>query len=480
MIWSVIKIILFIGLIAAITYGAGIVMDTGGSITMQFGGQEVAITPIQAIIALVALVFVLWLLQWVFGILVATFKFFNGDETAISRYFGRNKEERGYKALAEGMVALAAGEGKEAIDKAATAERLLKRPQLTNLVSAQAAEASGDTRRALKYYKRLLQDDQTRFVGVQGLMKQKLTEGDTDTALALAEKAFALRPGHDETMTALFDLQTEKSEWKGAQKTIEAKVRAGKLPKDVGRRREAILGLADARQMLDAGDIEGGQTAAIAANKASPDLIPAAVLAAEMHMLNENKRAATNALKKAWATQPHPDLAAAFAEIAPDENSATRLKRFTALTKVAVESAETKLLKAELALADEDFPAARRAARELAENEPTVRSLTIMAAIEKGEGADDKTVRAWLNKALNAPRGPQWVCDSCSNIHTGWQPRCENCETFDSLSWKTPPAGEQPASAAMLGFTAGMLTGDANAPKATVVEDAEIVEAVAN
>ena len=244
MLWSVIKIILFVALIAVITYGAGLVMDTGGSITMQFAGQEVAITPIQVIIALIALVFALWLAQWVFGILVATFKFFNGDETAITRYFGRNKEERGYKALAEGMVALAAGEGKEASDKAATAERLLKRPQLTNLISAQAAEASGDTRRALKYYKRLLQDDQTRFVGVQGLMKQKLTEGDTDTALALAEKAFALRPTHDETMTALFDLQTEKSEWKGAQKTIEAKVRAGKLPKDVGRRREAILGLA--------------------------------------------------------------------------------------------------------------------------------------------------------------------------------------------------------------------------------------------
>ena len=477
MLWSVIKIILFVALIAVITYGAGLVMDTGGSITMQFAGQEVAITPIQGIIALVALVFALWLAQWVFGILVATFKFFNGDETAITRYFGRNKEERGYKALAEGMVALAAGEGKEASDKAATAERLLKRPQLTNLISAQAAEASGDTRRALKYYKRLLQDDQTRFVGVQGLMKQKLTEGDTDTALALAEKAFALRPTHDETMTALFDLQTEKSEWKGAQKTIEAKVRAGKLPKDVGRRREAILGLADARQMLDAGDIDGGQTAAIAANKASPDLIPAAVLAAEMHMLNENKRAATNALKKAWSAQPHPDLAAAFAEIVPDENSAARLKRFSALTRLAVDNTETKLLKAELALADEDFPAARRAARELAENEPTVRSLTIMAAIEKGEGADDKTVRAWLNKALDAPRGPQWVCESCSNIHSGWQPRCENCDTFDSLSWKTPPAGEQPASAAMLGFTAGVLTDDTTAIKETQVEDAEIIDA---
>jgi len=476
MLWSVIKIILFVALIAAVTYGAGAIMDTGGSITMQFAGQEVSVTPIQAIVALVVLIFVLWLAQWLFGILIAIFKFFNGDETAISRYFGRNKEERGYKALADGMVALAAGESKEAIDKAAQAERLLQRPQLTNLINAQAAEASGDSKRALKYYKRLLQDDQTRFVGVQGLMKQKLIEGDTDTALALAEKAFALRPTHDDTMSALFDLQTEKSEWKGAQKTIEAKVRAGKLPKDVGRRREAILALADARQMLDAGDIDGGKTAAIAANKLSPDLIPAAVLAAEMYMLDENKRAASSALKKAWSANPHPELAAAFADIVPKEDSAARLKRFTALTRVGADQTETKLLTAELALADEDFPAARRAARELAENEPTVRSLTIMAAIEKGEGAGEKTVRAWLNKALNAPRGPQWVCESCSNIHAGWQPRCENCSTFDSLSWKTPPVGEQTASTAMLGFTAGVLTDDAVKSSTLDIEDAEVIE----
>ena len=35
-----------------------------------------------------------------------------------------------------------------------------------------------------------------------------------------------------------------------------------------------------------------------------------------------------------------------------------------------------------------------------------------MAAIEKGEGAEEKTIRAWLNKALTASRGPQWVCEN--------------------------------------------------------------------
>jgi len=56
--------------------------------------------------------------------------------------------------------------------------------------------------------------------------------------------------------------------------------------------REAILLLADAKEMLEAGEIDKGKAAAIAANKSSPDLIPAAILAAEMYMLENNKRSA--------------------------------------------------------------------------------------------------------------------------------------------------------------------------------------------
>lgn len=142
---------------------------------------------------------------------------FNGDETAISRYFNKSKEERGYKALTDSMVALASGESKNAINNATRAERLLKRPQLTNLINAQVAEAFGDNKRAFKYYKRLLDNDQTRFIGVQGLLNQKLIEEDTETALLLA-KSFSLRPNHDHTLNVLFDLQTGGEDWKGAQK----------------------------------------------------------------------------------------------------------------------------------------------------------------------------------------------------------------------------------------------------------------------
>lgn len=458
MLLSLIRIVFFIALIVVAAFAGSYLIEAGGEVKLSFNGEEHRFTPIAGLIGLVVFMIAVWVAFKLFGLLVAVFKFFNGDETAVSRYFTRNRERKGFEALADGMVALAAGEGKTASQKAAKAERYLERPELTQLISAQAAEMSGDTKKALKYYKNLLQNDRTRFVGVQGLMKQKLAEGDTDTALKLAEKAFALRPAHDATLETLFALQTDKQEWSGARKTIEAKVKAHTLPRDVGRRRDAVLSLADARRLLDDGEIPSGKEAALQANALSPDLIPAAVLAAEMHLLDNNKRAATKTLKKAWSSKPHPDLASAFAEIEPDETPAARSKRFNQLLRANSDNAEARMLQAELMLASEDFPGARRAIGGLAEEDPTARSLAIMAAIEKGEGAEENVVRGWLTKALSASRGPQWICESCNKIHTTWAPKCDNCHSFDAMDWKTPPQSDDLAeNTSMLPLMAGTL-----------------------
>jgi HemY protein len=89
--------------------------------------------------------------------------------------------------------------------------------------------------------------------------------------------------------------------------------------------------------------------------------------------------------------------------------------------------------------------------------DPTARSLTLMAAIERGEGADDAVVRGWLTRALTAPRGPQWICDNCQHIHAAWTPICSNCAAFDTLEWKRPSAGEvaMPAGTEMLPLMVG-------------------------
>ena len=133
----------------------------------------------------------------------------------------------------------------------------------------------------------------------------------------------------------------------------------------------------------------------------------------------------------------------------PNETPEARRKRFDSLDiHAAPAHPESRLLSAELALAAEDFPAARKALGDLAETDPTTRSLALMAAIERGQGAPDAVVRGWLARALDASRGPQWICDKCNQVHTAWVPVCENCGAFDTLDWKTAPIPPIPGSTA--------------------------------
>ena len=451
MLWSLTKVVLFVVIIATLALGAAFLSETGEVLRLTVAGWEFTIGPVQAVVLGVILFLVVWLALKLLGFIAATFRFLNGDETAISRYFDRNRERKGYKALSEGMMALASGEPRLALTRAQNAERLLGKPELTTLLVAQAAEASGDHKRATEAYKTLLKDDATRFVGVRGLLQQKLVEGDREVALKLAEKAFELRPKHTETQDILLKLQSDAGDWSGARTTLGAKLKTGSLPKDVYRRRDAVLALQQARTVFDDDASIEAREAAIEANKLSPDLIPAAAMAARGFIAKGDKKNATRVLKKAWEVLPHPDLAAAFAEIEPDETPLDRLKRFRTLTNARPDADESKMLLAELLVATEDFPTARRALDDVATRAPTQRSLAIMAAIARGEGAEDSIVRDLVARAIAAPRGPQWVCDKCNAIHDGWQPVCDNCGSFDTLSWKTPPAtSTSPALAELL------------------------------
>ncbi|MBK5926560.1 heme biosynthesis protein HemY [Rhodobaculum claviforme] len=445
MLWTLLKIFLFVAAVAGLTMGAEQLMDTQEGILVAVAGMEFSLGPLQAVVAALLLLGALWLLLKAAGLVVATLKVLNGDDTALTRYFTRNREQRGLQALVEAMTALGAGEPRLAMSRAQRAEKLLAKPELTNLLSAQAAELQGDTARAAEYYKRMLGDRRTKFAGVRGLLRQRLAQGDRDTALKLAQKAFDLRPDHAETQTALLQLQAGTRDWSGARKTLLARQRAGGMPRDLYQRRSAVLALQQSADFAEKGEADRARDAALEANELSPTLVPAAAAAARAYAAQGKPKYAVKLLKKAWSANPSPELAAAFADIVPDESAQARLDRFQPLLALSPDHPETRMLKAELLISAEDFPAARRAIAPLLDDAPTARVLTIMAAVERGEGSDDAVVRGWLTKALSASRGPQWVCDSCQTVHPHWVAVCDGCGAFDSLSWRAPAGGAGPS-----------------------------------
>ncbi len=436
MIWSMLKIVLFVLTIALLSVLVSWITDVESDVRIVVAGWEITTAPITLAAALLLLFPAFWLFFFLVGLVHACLRFMVGDETALSRYLNKNREKRGFEALAGSLVALASGDSRLAMTKADRAEKLLKRPEITGILAAQAAERSGDRAKAADHYKALLQHEDTRFAGLSGLLRHKISDGDADTALKLAEKAFAINPKHGEIQDTLLTLQSTEEDWTGAAATLEAKHKSGKLPRDVYTRRNAILNYVNAREKIAAGNIEEGTKLLLAANRASPGLVPAAVQAARIRCENGEKRAAARIVRNAWKLGSHPDLAAAYAEIEPNETAEARRRRFVQLLGKSRQQPEAKMIMAEIMIAEDDFPAARREIGKLAEEHPTVRSLVIMAAIERGEGADEAVVRGWLTRAVSASRGQQWLCDACQHIHTEWKPLCEECGGFDSLSWK--------------------------------------------
>ena len=445
MFWTVLKIVLFLAVVAGLVVGAEALMNQEAGLRIAVANTEFTLGPVQMVVAAGLLLAGLWLLMKLVGLTVAVLRFINGDDTAISRHFERNRRRRGLEALTEGFLALAAGEGDKALTKGRKAEKLLEDQALTTLLIAQSAQAKGNAQLAEEYYKRLLEDDRSRFVGVQGLLSQQVEAGNAVKARKLAETALTLRPGHGQTQDRLLTLQNQAGDWAGARKTLLETSRSGRLPKPVYKRRDAVLTLQQAEAEAAAGNQTAAQDLAIQANSESPELVPAAVMAARALTERGKGPQAAKLVRRAWKAQPHPELARAYAAIAPDEAPAARLKRFESLLS-QTPGPEEQMTRAELLIAAEDFPAARRAMGDLHETHPTQRVMTIMAAIERGEGSPDQVVRGWLARALIAPKGPQWVCENCHHVHAGWHAVCAHCGAFDTLAWTETPDSSGPSA----------------------------------
>ena len=437
MVWPLVKITIFILILATFSFITTKVMDLDGNLQLVLLDHEFSTTPIVLFFALIAIIPLIWLLFFILGLLSAFIRFAVGDQTALTRYLDKNRERHGYEALSESMVAMASGDHRSALDKISIAEKHLNRPELTGLLAAQASERCGNRQQAMTIYKGLLDRDQTMFSGLAGILKYKLEEGDTEVALKLADRASKLKPNHEEIQSILLRLQARSRDWIGAQQTLKQKFKNRFLTRQQYDRGIAVFSLAEALDALENDSPQVMQHAAYRAIKLAQGLVPAAVLAANIHMSNGEKRTAARIITRAWNINPHHDLANAFAVLAPNETPAKKYTRFKSLVSKTPNHPESRMLMAELAIANNDNISARAALGDLATSSPTVRSLVIMATIERADNANESVIQNLLTRAVSASRGPQWTCDVCHYNYSKWEPFCEKCENIDTISWES-------------------------------------------
>jgi len=376
-------------------------------------------------------------------------RFVRRSPRQIARARADSRRRRGYRALTQGMVAVAAGDADEARRQSGRAEVLLNEPPLTLLLAAQTAQLNGDEAAARKYFAAMLERPETSFLGLRGLLTQALRGGDDAEALRLADRAHRERPKAAWAATTLLDLQLRAGDWSGAEGTLRQAAKLRAVAPASAQRRRAVLLTERARTAAAAGPGAGADAAirlAREAVKLAPGLVPARVLLAGLFARTGKARAASKLIELGWAAAPHPALAAAYAELHPDETPLARARRFERLFALNPRHRESHLAVAEAALdaglwgnARSHFEAAMSEAR------PPARVCRLMARLEEAAPGDPAAVRRWLIEASQADPDAAWICDKCGTPAAEWRALCGHCGAFDGLDWRSPAQAAMPA-----------------------------------
>jgi HemY protein len=365
------------------------------------------------------------------------------------RAWRRRRRERrrgaGYRALTQGMVAVAAGDAGEAQRQAKRADVLLAEPPLTLLLSAQAAQLGGDEAAAGKFFAAMLDRPETEFLGLRGLIGQALQRGDEVEALRLAERARNLKPTTPWVIERLFELEVRQRRWEAALDTLAEAEKHHVLAKDTARHQRGVILHELSLLAGRAGDKKRALALAARAQAMAPDL--AAVAAHHAHSLIDDGRVrqGTRAVERAWRAAPQPELAQVWREIAAAEPPLARLKHVERLLGQNPDARESRLAAAEAALDAQLWGEARRHLDRALELPPpggtvapTPRLCLLMARLEEAEHGADGKMRGWLDDAVGAMPDPCYVCSACGGESRQWRSLCPHCGAFDKLSWRTP------------------------------------------
>jgi len=428
--------ILLIGLLIA---GAVYLADRPGTVELTWQGWQ-----IETSVALLLLGVVLF--AFAFAVVLRLLRLILRGPRLYARYRRDSRRRRGYRALSQGMVAVAAGDAAEAKRFAKQADALLAEPPLTLLLSAQAAQLNGDETAAAKYFTAMLDRPETEFLGLRGLIMQALKRNDEAAALALIERARALRPKAQWVLQSMVELQARAGQWQDAESTLAVAAQRKAVPVGDGRRHRAAI-LFEEAHIAEADDRPRDAARLLGkAHAAAPGFVPAAARYAELLTAQGQKRHARKVIEATWALTPHPDLARAAHALYADERPVQRLKRLAALMARNEDHIESRLALAEAALEAQLWGEARRhlvAAGGREDNPaPSPRICRAMAELEEAEHGDLPAARMWLARAVSTPaQDPAYRCGICGAEVARWSAVCPHCRSFDTIDWRLPGEG---------------------------------------
>lgn len=427
------RIVLFLVLIALAGAGAAWVADQPGEVVMTWGGYR-ASPSIPVFVLCLGIFAVLIVLLW--SILTAIWRM----PGRMRRRRHEKRHARGRHAITHGLLAIGHGDAALARRHAEAARRHAPDDPLALLLHAQSAQLEGNRDEAQRAFRAMAEREDTRLLGLRGLFIEAQRADDAVGAVMIAEEAIKLSPSSTWASHAVLGFRCARGDWSGALAILDSNLSAGLIDKAAYRRQRGVLLTARALE-LETMDRDVARESVMEAVKLAPTLVPAAVLAAKFESEAHQVRRAMKLVEAAWLANPHPDLADAYAHVKLGDSARQRLQRVETLAaKTPADKpghVEGQLAIARAAIDASEFARARDVLAPYI-NDPTQRVALLMAELERAEHGDGGRARAWTLRAVRARHDPAWTADGY--VSDRWRPVSPVTGRLDAFQWQTPVA----------------------------------------
>ena len=423
-----IRLLVFLVLVFVLALAGAWVADRPGAVEIDWLGYQIQTSTTVAVVGLVAVV-VAAIILW------SLFRAILRSPGKLSRFFHRRKKDKGYRALSNGLIAVGSGDYRLARRYSVEARRTLPNEPAVALLEAQTAQLGGDRTQARSVFEGMLEDRETRLLGLRGLYIEASREGEGEAARHYADEAAEVAPSLPWAATAQFEHAAADRDWEEATRILDRNAHNKLVDKAKARRLKAVLLTARANE-IELGEPEKCRALALEAHSLAQDLVPAAAVAGRVLARLGDVRRASKIIEQTWKRTPHPDLAEAYSHIRQGDAARDRLKRMRGLAALRPTSDEGAFAIAEAAIDAREFDEARAAMRPILNNHPTQRACLLMAELEEAETHDQGRVREWLSRAVRAPKDPAWTADGI--VSETWAPVSPVSGRLDAFEWRVP------------------------------------------
>jgi len=456
-----IRTLFFLAVIVAIGSLLAFVAAQAGEVVLMVAGQRIVLPLFTALCAVMLMVAACLLLWWLVRVII-------GAPRAFRHHFGDRRVRRGHQLLSQGLIAAMSGDRQAARRLTRQSQALLSVTQepLLPLLVAETKRLELDYQGAADVFQSMLDNPQTRLIGLKGLYREAMRKGDDAQAALYAEQAVKIDATLEWAIRATVTQCALEEHWGDALNFLEnhdlATRKRRRLPKNKDMAHwHIVLSCASARSLLSTLP-QLARDVALRAHKARPDFVPAATIAAQCLLALGEYKKADKLIEAFWRQDPHPDLGRLYIEADGQADAAAKLRRAERLEKLNPNHRNAQFLLAQAALAANELEKARQKAEILAAHSPFEGVFLLLADIHAALGSDESTIRHYLAEAVHAPADFAWMADG--QILAQWVAISPLSHRIGGCEWQQPLKQTPPLLALPISESATQPSGTSEIP----------------